>query len=128
MQPYFRGETSSSHAQVADKVADKQLLQPGAKPLWVKRFPVGSSSIPEGYGEYLVAMGRFDQGLQAMKRARALNPLSVVINADYCRVLGYARRYEDLIAACNEALEFTLVQIRFFNWRIWAAHEVFNGP
>lgn len=64
-----------------------------------------TSSIPDGYGEYLVAMGRFDEGLQQMKRARDLDPLSVVMRADSCRLLGFARRYNEAIAECNAALE-----------------------
>jgi TolB-like protein/DNA-binding winged helix-turn-helix (wHTH) protein/tetratricopeptide (TPR) repeat protein len=64
-----------------------------------------TSSIPEGYGEYLVAMGRFDEGLQQMKRARDLDPLSVVMKADSCRLFGFARRNNDAAAQCNAALE-----------------------
>jgi TolB-like protein/DNA-binding winged helix-turn-helix (wHTH) protein len=64
-----------------------------------------TSSIPLGYGEYLVAMGRFDEGLRQMKRARDLDPLSVEMRADSCRMLGFARRDGDAIAQCNAALE-----------------------
>jgi tetratricopeptide (TPR) repeat protein len=52
-----------------------------------------------------VATGRFDEGLQEMKRARDLDPLSVLVREDSCRMLGFARRDDDAIAECKAALE-----------------------
>jgi TolB-like protein/DNA-binding winged helix-turn-helix (wHTH) protein len=65
----------------------------------------GNSTSHEGYAFYLVATGRFDEGLEEGKRARALDPLNLVVNLDYCRVLRYARRYDDAIAQCKATLE-----------------------
>ena len=65
----------------------------------------GNSTSHEGYAFYLVATGRFDEGLREAKRSRALDPLNPVVNLDYCRVLRYARRYDDAITQCKATLE-----------------------
>ena len=64
-----------------------------------------ASTAHQGYADYFVAMGRFEEGLQEMKRARDLDPLSPLIITDYCNDLQYARRYDDAIAQCSAALE-----------------------
>jgi TolB-like protein/DNA-binding winged helix-turn-helix (wHTH) protein len=65
----------------------------------------GSSDTHDGLADYLVAMGRFDEGLQEVKRARDLDPLSLVVNTDYCRLLRYVHRYDDALAQCNATLQ-----------------------
>ncbi len=65
----------------------------------------GSSDDHNGFADYLIAMGRFNEGLQEIRRARELDPLSLVVNTDYCRLLTYARRYDDSLAQCNATLE-----------------------
>jgi len=63
------------------------------------------ASTHEGYSMLLAARGRFDESLAEMKRARDLDPLSLIINTDLCAVLYYARRYDLATAQCNTALE-----------------------
>ena len=58
-----------------------------------------------GYGDYLLASGRLDSGLAAIRRARDLDPLSGVINAEVCLALYYRRDYDAAIAQCNRTLE-----------------------
>jgi TolB-like protein/DNA-binding winged helix-turn-helix (wHTH) protein len=65
----------------------------------------GNSTSHEGYAFYLVATGQFDEGLEEAKRSRALDPLNPVVNLDYCRVLRYARRYDDAMTQCKATLE-----------------------
>jgi TolB-like protein/DNA-binding winged helix-turn-helix (wHTH) protein len=65
----------------------------------------GSSDDRNGFADYLIAMGRFNEGLQEIRTARDLDPLSLVVNTDYCRLLTYARRYDDALAQCNATLE-----------------------
>ncbi len=65
----------------------------------------GSADAHEGYGTYLVATGQFDEGLEQMKKARDLDPLSPFTLTDYCVLLTYARRYDDAVAQCLAALE-----------------------
>jgi eukaryotic-like serine/threonine-protein kinase len=64
-----------------------------------------SSDAHEGYGTYLVATGQFDEGLEQMKKARDLDPLSPWTLADYCVELTYARRYGEAVTQCLAALE-----------------------
>jgi TolB-like protein/DNA-binding winged helix-turn-helix (wHTH) protein/Flp pilus assembly protein TadD len=65
----------------------------------------GDATSHEGYAFYLVATGQFEAGVQEAKRARDLDPLNLLVNLDYCRVLRYARRYDDAIAQCKATLE-----------------------
>lgn len=50
------------------------------------------------YAEYLALLGRFDEALTESERARALDPLSLIIAADKGAILYYARRYDEAIA------------------------------
>ena len=59
----------------------------------------------EGYGWYLAAMGRFDESIAEMKRAREVDPLSLPAIAHLGVPLFYARRYDDAIEHFQEALE-----------------------
>jgi serine/threonine protein kinase/tetratricopeptide (TPR) repeat protein len=64
-----------------------------------------SADAHEGYGTYLVASGQFDEGLEQMKKARDLDPLSPFMLTDYCVLLTYARRYDEAVTQCQAALE-----------------------
>jgi TolB-like protein/DNA-binding winged helix-turn-helix (wHTH) protein len=59
----------------------------------------------QGYSLYLAAVGRTDEGVAEMRRARELDPLSVVVSADLCLALYFARRYDEGIAQCRKTLE-----------------------
>ena len=56
------------------------------------------------YAEYLAAVGQLDKTLVGIKRARELDPLSLIINTDTGKVLYYARRYDDAIKQLRETL------------------------
>jgi len=64
-----------------------------------------SSSAHEGLGSYFMAMGRFDEGLQEMSQAEAIDPLSARLKADYCSLLEIAGRLDEAIAKCNQSIE-----------------------
>jgi TolB-like protein/Flp pilus assembly protein TadD len=57
------------------------------------------------YGESLVSMGLFDQGLAEMKKARDLDPLSSIINTNLGLNFYWARRYDLAIGQLERALE-----------------------
>jgi TolB-like protein/DNA-binding winged helix-turn-helix (wHTH) protein/Tfp pilus assembly protein PilF len=57
------------------------------------------------YAWFLVAMGRFEEGLAEMQRARELDPLSPVANADVGWVYMLARRYDEAIDQMRRTLE-----------------------
>ena len=50
-------------------------------------------------------MGRHDQAISAITRARELDPLSPGVNATVGYVLASARRYDEAIAALNKTIE-----------------------
>jgi DNA-binding winged helix-turn-helix (wHTH) protein/TolB-like protein len=57
------------------------------------------------YAEYLAAVGRADESVAEIGRARALDPLSVIINSDTGKYLYFARRYDQAIAQFQKTLE-----------------------
>jgi adenylate cyclase len=66
---------------------------------------------------YLGHMGRFDEGLEAAKRAEELDPLSPVISATVFEEYYLARQYERAIDQCRKAMEvepgFPLIHYSF---------------
>jgi TolB-like protein/DNA-binding winged helix-turn-helix (wHTH) protein/Tfp pilus assembly protein PilF len=81
----------------------------------------GSSDAREGYGTYLVAMGQFNDGLEQLKKARDLDPLSPFLLTDYCIMLNYARRYGDALLQCQAALELD----PNFQWGLWNTADAY---
>jgi serine/threonine-protein kinase len=57
------------------------------------------------YAEYLVDMGRFDEGLTELKRAQQLDPVALNINAQSAWALYMARRYDQALAAFKKILD-----------------------
>lgn len=57
------------------------------------------------YSEYLTAMGRFDEALVEIRRAKEIDPLSTIINAGEVWVLYFARRYDEAIKHGREIAE-----------------------
>ena len=57
------------------------------------------------YGDYLAAMGRFDEALVEKRRAEQLDPLSVTASWDVGRTLFYAGRFEEAIEQARHTLD-----------------------
>jgi TolB-like protein/DNA-binding winged helix-turn-helix (wHTH) protein/Flp pilus assembly protein TadD len=57
------------------------------------------------YSLYLIALGRFDESFDQIKKARELEPLSISINASFGWRLYLAREYERSIAQLRDTLE-----------------------
>lgn len=57
------------------------------------------------YGSQLILQGRTDQGIQELKTAQQLDPLSLGINKDLAVALIYARDYEKALQQCRKTLE-----------------------
>jgi TolB-like protein/DNA-binding winged helix-turn-helix (wHTH) protein/Tfp pilus assembly protein PilF len=53
----------------------------------------------------LSALSRHEEAIAEQIRARALDPVSLVINTNLCRAYVFARRPEDAIRACKHTLE-----------------------
>jgi len=58
----------------------------------------------DGLANYFAIRGRFNQSLAEVRRARDLDPLSLLMNHDVGKMLFYARRYDEAI----QQLRFTL--------------------
>lgn len=57
------------------------------------------------YAEYLVAVGRSAEALAEIRRARELDPLSLIINTETGKILYYARHYDAAIEQLRETLK-----------------------
>jgi TolB-like protein/Flp pilus assembly protein TadD len=57
------------------------------------------------YALLLSSLGRFDEALAEIERARNLDPASLIINSNVGEVLYYARRYEEAIEPLRKTLE-----------------------
>jgi TolB-like protein/Flp pilus assembly protein TadD len=57
------------------------------------------------HGEYLVSLGSFDRGLAELKKARDLDPLSLIINTNLGLNFYWARRYDLAVEQLERALE-----------------------
>ena len=71
----------------------------------------------------LAALGRFDEAVAEMKRALELDPLSVIINADFGSVLCIAGRYDDAIEQLRKALEMD-PDFYYAHWNLAQALEL----
>jgi DNA-binding winged helix-turn-helix (wHTH) protein/TolB-like protein/Tfp pilus assembly protein PilF len=57
------------------------------------------------YANYLVALGRIDEAITAVERARELDPASMVINSDYAWFLYLGRRYDEAMRQAHDTLK-----------------------
>ena len=62
-------------------------------------------SAHQWYGNFLLNMGRFKEGVAELKRAIELDPLSPIINANLARAYRADHRYDDAIAQYKKTLE-----------------------
>jgi TolB-like protein/DNA-binding winged helix-turn-helix (wHTH) protein len=66
------------------------------------------------YSHYLVAIGRLDEAVNELERARELDPFSVPINAFLGQALYYARRYDDALRQFRRGLEMYPDRVEFY--------------
>jgi serine/threonine protein kinase/tetratricopeptide (TPR) repeat protein len=57
------------------------------------------------YAEYLMTMGRHEQGIEAVQKSHDLDPLSLIINVAVGWHLYFARRYDDAIEQLQRTVE-----------------------
>lgn len=65
----------------------------------------GNSLAHSWYALYLTAMGRSGEAIAAICRAQQIDPLSLALHHHAAWVYCHARRYDDAITYCREALE-----------------------
>jgi TolB-like protein/Tfp pilus assembly protein PilF len=78
--------------------------------------------------EELITRGRFGEAVEAMNRARELDPLSLFMNARVGMVLYYARRYDDAKAILRTTLEVDpgFSQARYFLSLVYSMEEMYD--
>ena len=64
-----------------------------------------SATAHQWYADFLIRMGRFEQGKVELKKAQELDPLSLLINTSIGRQLYFARQYEAAIQQLQKTLE-----------------------
>jgi serine/threonine protein kinase/Tfp pilus assembly protein PilF len=57
------------------------------------------------YGVFLTAMGRFDEAIAEFERARALDPLSLIIASDSARPYAFSHHYDRAVEILRQALD-----------------------
>ena len=57
------------------------------------------------YGEFLADMGRANEGISEIRRARELDPLSLIINSDVAKVYLITRHYDEAVDQFKRTLE-----------------------
>jgi serine/threonine-protein kinase len=65
----------------------------------------GQPTAHQWYAELLVTTRRFDQAIVEMKRARELDPLSLVMNSNTGRIYYWAGRFDDAVRELRSTLE-----------------------
>jgi serine/threonine-protein kinase len=83
----------------------------------------GSSDAHQMYAYYLAAMGRFDEAVREMERARELDPLSVVKIVGIGEVFHLARRFDEAASQYRKALEMD----PNFGFAHWALGRALTG-
>jgi TolB-like protein/Tfp pilus assembly protein PilF len=96
---------------------------PGAEAAFERAIELGPqrATTRHWYSFYLSAMGRSEQALMQATRARELDPLSLIVNANLAQVHYYGRRFQDTMAAAQMLRD---VEPGFAVGRFWlgAAH------
>jgi TolB-like protein/DNA-binding winged helix-turn-helix (wHTH) protein/Tfp pilus assembly protein PilF len=59
----------------------------------------------EGLADYYAAVGQMDQAIVEIERAREVDPLSFIVNSHVCRMLFFARRFDEALAQCKANLD-----------------------
>jgi len=57
------------------------------------------------YGLNLAALGKFDEAIEQVRRAQALDPLSLIVGTDVGRILYLSRDYDHAVAAYHKVLD-----------------------
>ncbi|HEV2349103.1 MAG TPA: hypothetical protein VG028_04565 [Terriglobia bacterium] len=57
------------------------------------------------YGEFLVDLARFDQGIAELRKAKEIDPLSPIVESDLAAALVHARRGREAVAELEDVLK-----------------------
>ena len=80
-----------------------------------------SSDAHYGYGYYLAFIGKSEEALVEMRRARELDPVSLVKITGVVQILILARRYDESIEECRRAIEMD-PNLGYAHWLLGLAY------
>jgi serine/threonine-protein kinase len=86
------------------------------------QFNPSYSTARHWYGEYLSAMGRFEEAFRQMEQAKAVDPFSGSIRSSLGSALCFAHRYEDAVEEFRSALALDPGNPSTY-WELAACHE-----
>jgi tetratricopeptide (TPR) repeat protein len=96
-----------AHASMALLIQDRDWDLRGAEREYRRALELSPNyaTAHHWYGEMLVQMGRFDEGLEHYRQALEVDPLSSVIGSSLGLQLYYARRYDRAIAQLKRIIQ-----------------------
>jgi tetratricopeptide (TPR) repeat protein len=96
-----------AHASMALLIQDRDWDLAGAEREYRRALELSPNyaSAHHWYGEMLVQMGRFDEGLEHYRQALEVDPLSSAIRSSLGLQLYYARRYDRAIAELQKTVQ-----------------------
>jgi tetratricopeptide (TPR) repeat protein len=100
-------ELAEAHATMASALTEYEWDWPGAERAFNRALELnpGYATAHHFRALFLSAMGRHDEAVVAMRKARSLDPMSPRINANVGLVLHFARRHEHATRDLQESLE-----------------------
>ncbi|MCA1616761.1 MAG: winged helix-turn-helix domain-containing protein, partial [Acidobacteria bacterium] len=101
------GQLAEAHAALAFIKAAYEWDWPGAEEGFRKAIELNPNyeTAHQWYAEYLSAMGRHEEAIAEIRRARAINPTSLIVNAVEAWVLYHARDYDQAIVQGQKVVE-----------------------
>jgi TolB-like protein/DNA-binding winged helix-turn-helix (wHTH) protein len=118
-EAFTRGKAAAARALQLDEALPSAHYALGTAHAWYdwdwagadREFPRGLELHPQSalcrnwYAGYLSLLGRHNEAIAEHQRARELDPLSLIVNANLTRGLYWARRYDEAIAQGRNTLE-----------------------
>jgi tetratricopeptide (TPR) repeat protein len=78
-----------------------------------------NSDAHRAYASYLADMGRSNEAISEITRARQLDPMSFWVSRDVGRILYESGRYDEALGALREAVEMNPNSPVVYNWLSW---------
>jgi TolB-like protein/Tfp pilus assembly protein PilF len=100
-------QLAEAHAALAFIKAAYDWDWPGAETEYRRAIELNPNyeTAHQWYAEYLSGMGRHEEAIVEIRRAREINPISLIINSVEAWVLYYAREYDQAIAQGQKVVE-----------------------
>jgi TolB-like protein/DNA-binding winged helix-turn-helix (wHTH) protein/Flp pilus assembly protein TadD len=98
---------AEAHASLALIKENYDYDWPGSEKEFRRAIQLGPqyASAHQWYAEFLAWQGRFEEAFAESEQARQLDPLSLIIAADYASILYYSRQYDSSVKQCLSVLE-----------------------